>query len=75
MVKNHAHCTSQPNYLIEYRALKILNDSTLLLKTHNGKERKTNINDVKPFSTAKLIENAWNAFWKPSKVTVKLYTI
>ena len=40
------------------QGIKILNDSTPLLITPNGKENKTNINDVKPCSTTDLIENA-----------------
>ena len=46
MVKNHACHTFDPKYLLDYKVLKILNDSTLLLITPNGKEGKTNINDV-----------------------------
>ena len=40
MVKNHAHCTFEPKYLMDYRVLKILSDSTLLLVALNGKEKK-----------------------------------
>ena len=45
MIKNHAYHTFEPKYLLDYNVLKILNDSTLLFITPNGKERK-NINDV-----------------------------
>ena len=57
MVKNHAHHTVEPKYLLDYKVLKILNDSTLLLMTPNGKERKININDVKLCSTTELVES------------------
>ena len=74
MFKNHAHHTFEPKYLLDYRVLKILNDSSLLLVTPNGKERKTNINDVKPCNTSELIENVWDS-WDPSKVTIKTVQI
>ena len=41
---------------------KIFNDSILLLITPNGKERKTTINDFKPYSTTELVENAGISF-------------
>ena len=47
MVWNHAHHKFEPKYLLDYRVLQILNDSTLLLVNPDGKDRKTNINDVK----------------------------
>ena len=58
MVKNHAHCTFESKYLLDYRVLTILNDSIPFLVTPNGKERKTNINDVKLCSRLELIEKA-----------------
>ena len=63
MVKNNAHHIFGLKYLLDYRVLKIINNSTLLLKKKtNGKERKVNVNNVKPSSTTKLVENAWNSF-------------
>ena len=62
MVKNHACHTFEPEYLLDYKVVKIINDSTLLLITPNGKERKTNINDVKYCSTTELVENTWGSF-------------
>ena len=41
--------------------MKIINKNTLLLLTPNGRGHKTNINDVKPASTLKLTENAWDS--------------
>ena len=58
MAMNHTYHNPEPMCLLDYRVLKILNDSTLLLVTPNGKERKTNVNDVKPCSTTQLVENA-----------------
>ena len=46
MVRNDACCTFELKYLLDFRVLQILNDSTLLLITPGGKERKTNINDI-----------------------------
>ena len=62
MIMIHACHTFEPKYLLDQRKFKILNDSTLLLVTPNGKERKTNINGVKPCSTTELVENAWDSF-------------
>ena len=42
--------------------------STLLLVAPNGREHKTNINDVKPCTTLELIKNAWNSFLNPKKI-------
>ena len=57
MLKNHAHHSFKPKYLLDYKVLKILNDSTLLPVTINGKEWKTSINDVKPCSPIEPIKN------------------
>ena len=68
MVKNHACHTFEPKYLLDYRILNILNDSTLLLVTLNWKERKTDINDVKPWSISELMENVWDSFLASIKI-------
>ena len=62
MVENHACHVFEPKSLLDYKVLKIINDSTLLLITTNGKERKTNITHVTPCSTTWLVENAWDSF-------------
>ena len=41
---------------MDYKELKILNVSTALLIKPNGKERKTNINEVKPCRTAEMVD-------------------
>ena len=71
MVRNHPHHTVDPKYLLDYWVLQILNDSTLLLVTHDGKETKTNINDAKLCSTSQLVENAWDSFLGSKKVIIK----
>ena len=61
MVKNYTCHVFKPMYLKGYRLLKILNESTLLLVTPNGRVCKTN-NDLKSAVTLKVIENAWHLF-------------
>ena len=60
MVRNDMHWAFEPKYITDYRILKILHESTLLLVTPNGKECKMNINDVKPCAIVELVEIAWN---------------
>ena len=67
MVKNHVCHTLKPKYLLEYNILKILSDSTLMLITPNGKERKANINDVKPCSRTELIKKCSELIFKLNK--------
>ena len=52
----------KPNYPTDYRILKIMNVSTLLLVTSNGREHETDINNIKPASMLKFIENVWDSF-------------
>ena len=40
MLNNHAHHTPKPKYLMDYRVLETLSQSTLLLVTPNGRECK-----------------------------------
>ena len=54
--------------MTDYRVFKMLNESTLLLVTHNEKEYKMNINKVKPFTKLELVENAWNSFLNSIKL-------
>ena len=49
---------SKYKYKMDYRVLKIINESTLLLVTPNVIELETNINNVKPAPMLKLIEYA-----------------
>ena len=75
MARNHASQTFEPNYLTADIALKILNEITLLLETSNGKEHKTNINNVKPCTTLELVENAGNSFLNSMKLTIQVMNI
>ena len=74
MVKNHAHHTFKPKYLLDCKILKILNDISLVIMTTNGKERKTNINYVKPCSTTDLVENASDQFLSSVKTRHQNYS-
>ena len=40
IVKNHTHHTFKPKYLLDYKIMKILSNSTLLLVMPNGMEIK-----------------------------------
>ena len=60
--------TVKPICIRNYKVLKILNESTLLLVTPNGKECKTN-SDVKPCTTLEPVETAWNSFLNSIKLT------
>ena len=62
IVKYHACHTFNPKYLLDYKVSKVIKDNILLLVMPNGKERKTNINDVKPCSKIELEENVWDSF-------------
>ena len=57
----------EAKYLMDYRVLKLLNESSLLLVKPNRKEHKRNVDDMKPCSTLELTEYAWNAFLNPMK--------
>ena len=75
MVKNYTHHTFEPKYLLDNRVLKIINRSTLLLVTPNGREYKTNINNVKSATTLELIRNAWNSCLNSIKLTARIINI
>ena len=75
MVKSQAHHIFEPKYLLDYRLLKIINDDTLLLIISNRKEKKPNINDIKPCSTTEPVENARIHSWAPLKPSIKITAI
>ena len=62
MVKKHVCHTFEPKYLLDYKVLNTINERAILLTTPNGKERKININNLKPCSTIELKDNAWYSF-------------
>ena len=73
MVKNHAPYTFELKYWKDYGVLKILNDSSLLLIMPNWKEAKTNISNIKPFSTTDIVENVWDSFLNSIKTKYQNY--
>ena len=60
---------------MDYKVLKKINDSTLLLMMSNGNKRKTNIKDVKPCSTTELVENAWDSFLASIKNQTSIFQL
>ena len=74
MVKSHACHIFNPKYLLDYKELTVIDDSTLLLVMPNGKEIKTNINDVELFSTTEHVENAQDSFLDPIMTKHKNYS-
>ena len=75
MAKNHTCHTLESKYLLDNKVLKIPNDSTHLFITLNGKERKTNINGIKPYITTELIKNVLDSFLSSIKPNTKIATI
>ena len=70
MRKHHARQTFEPKYLSDYRVLCQFNEHTTNIRSWGI---KTNTGDVKPFTTADLIESVWNSFLlsvcnKPTKL-------
>ena len=51
LVKNHCKGPFNPTYIYDHQVAEILNDSTVLLTTLDGKEKKFNIHNVKLVST------------------------
>ena len=50
LIKNHTVATFQLKYLADHRVVKILNNSTVIMSSPDRKEKKCNINHVKPIS-------------------------
>ena len=62
MVKYQVCHMFKPKNLMDYKVMKIINESTLLLVTPNGIEYISNINDIKPTSLIELLENSRDSF-------------
>ena len=73
MMKNHAYHTFEPKYLLDYRVLKVPNDNTLLLTVPNGQERKTSVNDVKPYSITRACRKWLGFILDPVKTKCQNY--
>ena len=64
LIKNHTASTFQPKYLADHRVLKIVNDSTVIMSSPDGKEKKCNIHHIKPISTTIAFTSAFDEFQK-----------
>ena len=61
-VKDHQKGTFDPTYIYGHRVWGILNDSTVMLTTPNGKEEKCNIHRIKPVTPIDGSTNAFDQF-------------
>ena len=73
-VKYHACHSFEPKYLLDYKVLKMINDSTLLVIVPYGNEWKTNFNYAKPCSTTEPVDNVWDSFLGSIKTIHQNYT-
>ena len=62
--KNHTTSTFQPKYLADHRVVKILNGSTVIIPSPDGKEKKCNIHHGKPISSPTPFTSAFEEFQK-----------
>ena len=60
-VKDHDKGIFDPTYIFDLRVSGILNDSTVMLTTPNGKE-KCNIHHIKPITPVDVSTNAFDQF-------------
>ena len=68
-VKDHQKGTFDPTYIYDHRISDILNDSTVVLNTPDGKERKCNIHHIKLMTPVDASTNAFNQFQNSIKKT------
>ena len=61
-VKDHHKGTFYPTYIYDHRVSGILNDSTVMLTTSDGKEKKCNIHHIKPITPIDASTNAFDQF-------------
>ena len=64
LIKNHTASTFQPKYLADHRLIKIVNDSTAIVSSPDGKEKKCNIHHVKAISPTTAFTSACEKFQK-----------
>ena len=61
-VKDHHKGTFNPSYIFDHRVAGIVNDSTVVLTTLDGKERRCNIHHVKPATALQASASAFQQF-------------
>ena len=59
---DHCKGTFDPTYIFDHRVSGIVNDSTVMLITPDGKEKKRNIHHIKPVTPAAIFINAFDQF-------------
>ena len=61
-VKDHQKRTFYPSYIYDHRLVVILNDSTVVLTTPDGKERRCNVHHMKPMMPLEVTTSAFSQF-------------
>ena len=56
--------TFNPSYVFDHRVGGIVNDSTVILTTPDGKERRCNIHHIKPTTVLEASTSAFKQFQK-----------
>ena len=64
LIKNHTASTFQPKYLADHGIIKIVNDSTVIASSPDGKKKKCNIHHVKAISPTTTFTSAFEEFHK-----------
>ena len=62
IVKDHHKGTFDPIHIFDHRVSGIINDSTVMLTTPDGKEKESNIHHIKPITPAAAFTNAFDQF-------------
>ena len=68
-VNDHQKGTFDPTYIYHHRVSDILNDSTVVLNTPHGKQRKCNIHHIKLMTPVDASTNALNQIQNSIKKT------
>ena len=61
-VKDHQKGTFDPLYIYDHRVVGILNDSTVVLTTPDGKEKRCNVHNIKPMTHLEVSTSAFGQF-------------
>ena len=76
LIKIHTVSAFQPKYLADHRVIKIVNNSTVIVSSPGGKEKKCHIHYVNPISPTTAFTSAFEKFQKSiTKEGQKLNTV
>ena len=64
---DHQKGTFEPTYIFDHRVSGILNNSTVMLTTPDGKEKKCNIHHIKPVTPLDVFTYAFDQFQESIK--------